>query len=330
MTQRSIIRSRRLFLPALATSLLLAACSGEARREFLSSGHIEATEVRIASKVPGRVRAVQAEEGDKIDAGTALAEIDTTDLHLALEAALADSAQAEAELKLRRSGARHEDIAEGRAMLQQATADLDNAAKDLERAETLLAAGSATEKQRDDAKTRRDLAQGRRDAAADRLERLQNGSRAEEIEAAEARVRSGSARAAQIRQQIRDARVVSPTAGRVTERLVEPGEVVGIGTPLLMVTDLGSPWLTIYVGEPDLPRVKLGQEVEVVADGGQKRSGKISFIASEAEFTPRNVQTRDERVKLVFKVKVSLENGDELWKPGMPAEARLALTGGKS
>lgn len=324
MTRRSRESSVLLLLP-----LLLVSCAREAHRELLSSGHIEATEVRIASKVPGRVRAITAQEGDRIDAGAMLAEVDTTDLHLALETALADRAQAEAELRLRRAGARREDIAEARAMLAQATADLDNAAKDLTRVETLMSAGSATEKQRDDATTRRDLARGRRDAAADRLERLQNGSRAEEIEAAEARVSAGTARAAQIRQQISDARVVSPTSGRVTERLAEPGEVVGIGTPLLMVTDLGAPWLTIYVGEPDLPRIHLGQSVDVIADGGQKRAGKISFIASEAEFTPRNVQTRDERVKLVFKVKVALENTDELWKPGMPAEARLALEGGK-
>ncbi|MFN8547257.1 MAG: efflux RND transporter periplasmic adaptor subunit [Candidatus Eisenbacteria bacterium] len=321
------VRASRLLL--LLLPLFPFACSRDAGRELLSSGHIEATEVRIASKVPGRVRTLTAQEGDKIEAGAVLAEIDTTDLHLALEAALADRAQAEAELRLRRAGARREDIAEARAMLQQATADLDNAAKDLTRVETLVASGSGTEKQRDDAATRRDLARGRRDAAADRLERLQNGSRAEEIDAAEARVSAGPARAAQIRQPIADARVASPTAGRVTERMAEPGEIVGIGTPLLMVTDLGSPWLTIYVGEPDLPRLRLGQSVEVVADGGQKRAGKISFIASEAEFTPRNVQTRDERVKLVFKVKVALENADELWKPGMPAEARLALEGGK-
>ncbi len=90
-----------------------------------------------------------------------------------------------------------------------------------------------------------------------------------------------------------------------------------------MITDLDDAWLTVYVGEPDLGRIRLGQEAEVVTDDGQTRKGKVTFIASKAEFTPKNVQTRDERVKLVYKVKIGLENKDGLFKPGMPAEARL-------
>jgi HlyD family secretion protein len=95
-----------------------------------------------------------------------------------------------------------------------------------------------------------------------------------------------------------------------------------------VVTDLATPWLTVYVDEPDLDRLRLGQEAEVTTDGGETRRGRISYIASAAEFTPRNVQTRDERVKLVFKVKIALPNEDGLFKPGMPAEARLATSAG--
>jgi HlyD family secretion protein len=90
-----------------------------------------------------------------------------------------------------------------------------------------------------------------------------------------------------------------------------------------LVTDLASAWLNAYVGEPDLARLGLGQEAEVVTDDGQSRKGKVSFVASRAEFTPKNVQTRDERVKLVYRIKVALDNGDGLFKPGMPATARL-------
>jgi HlyD family secretion protein len=91
----------------------------------------------------------------------------------------------------------------------------------------------------------------------------------------------------------------------------------------VVVTDLAKPWLTVYVAEPDLGRIKLGAPAEVVTDGGEKRPGKVIFIASQAEFTPKNVQTRDERVKLVYRVKIGLDNADGLFKPGMPAEARF-------
>jgi HlyD family secretion protein len=96
-----------------------------------------------------------------------------------------------------------------------------------------------------------------------------------------------------------------------------------------VVTDLADAWLTVYVTEPDLGRLRLGQHAEVRTDDGQTRGGTLSFIASQAEFTPKNVQTRDERVKLVYKVKVGLDNADGLFKPGMPAEARLRVAEAK-
>ena len=93
------------------------------------------------------------------------------------------------------------------------------------------------------------------------------------------------------------------------------------------MTDLANAWLNAYIPEPDLARIRLGQEAEVVTDDGQTRLGRVSFIASRAEFTPKNVQTRDERVKLVFRIKIALDNQDGLFKPGMPAEARLQPAG---
>jgi HlyD family secretion protein len=133
---------------------------------------------------------------------------------------------------------------------------------------------------------------------------------------------------AQIEQQLKDAVIVSPRRGIVTSKLVEAGELLAPGTPVVVVTDLQDAWLRVYVSEPDLARIRLGQEAEVLTDDGQKRSGRVTFVASQAEFTPRNVQTRDERVKLVFEVKVTLDNHDGLFKPGMPAEARLRASAG--
>jgi len=110
----------------------------------------------------------------------------------------------------------------------------------------------------------------------------------------------------------------------------EAGELLAPGAPLAVVTDLADAWLTVYVSEPDLGRIRIGQSAEVVTDDGQTRTGRVSFVASEAEFTPKNVQTRDERVKLVFRVKIALDNRDGLFKPGMPAEARIRPPGAGS
>jgi HlyD family secretion protein len=125
---------------------------------------------------------------------------------------------------------------------------------------------------------------------------------------------------------MRDAVIASPAPGVVTSKIAEEGELLPAGATIAVVTRLDDPWLTVYVAEPDVPRIRIGQEAEVVTDDGQSRTGRVTFIASKAEFTPTNVQTRDERVKLVFKVKIGLENHDGLFKPGMPAEARILAT----
>jgi HlyD family secretion protein len=160
-------------------------------------------------------------------------------------------------------------------------------------------------------------------AAGERLRRLQAGSRPEEIDAAEARVAAASARIAQLEKRLGDAALTAPVDGVLSDRLAEPGELLAPGSGVALLIELDRPWLTVYVGEPELGRIRLGQSVEVVTDGGETRQGRLAYISPKAEFTPKNVQTRDERVKLVYRVEVELENEDGLFKPGMPAEARL-------
>ncbi len=134
---------------------------------------------------------------------------------------------------------------------------------------------------------------------------------------------AADARIAQIDQQIQDATIKCPASGILTQKLVQQGELLAPGATLAVLTDLDHAWLTVFIGETDLGRIRLGQEAEVVTDAGQTRAGKVSFIASEAEFTPKNAQTRDERIRLVYRLKIRFENEDGLFKPGMPAEARL-------
>jgi len=309
---------------------LLAGCSG--RGDALSlrtSGHIETTEVRVSTKVGGTLLSFPAKEGDRVERGRQIAQIDTVDLCLQRASAGADADLAASELRLREEGSRREEIAVSAALLTQAEAELAAAEADLSRMEGLLREGSGTVKARDDARTRRDLAAAGVEAARQQLKMRRDGSRPEEIAAARARLEAARARLALVEQQIRDASIQSPLDGIMTQKLVEEGELPAPGTPLCLVSDLAHPWLTVYVGETDLGRIRLGGEAEVRTDSGQTRTGRISFISEKAEFTPKNVQTRDERVKLVYKVKIALENEDGLFKSGMPAEASIPLGNAK-
>ncbi|HET8648123.1 MAG TPA: biotin/lipoyl-binding protein, partial [Vicinamibacteria bacterium] len=232
---------------ALVLALGLPACrGGGGAADIVASGHVEATEVRVATKLAGTLAGVEVEEGDRVKAGQVLARIDTTDVDLALAAARADRAQADADLRLRRAGARREDVGEAEALVDRARADLGGAERDLERMEGLLASGSGTAKARDDARARRDAAAASVQAARERLRRLKAGSRVEEIDAARARVAGADARIAQLEQQRRDAVIASPVDGVVTEKLAEKGELAAPGTAVAVVSDLARPWLTVY------------------------------------------------------------------------------------
>jgi HlyD family secretion protein len=313
----------------LAAVVVLTGCHrGTDSTTIVASGHVEATDVRLSTKIGGRLESLGIREGDKVTSGQEVAQVDTTDARLLLRQARAEREQAAAELRLRLAGARREDVAELEAQVAQDAADLAGADRDLTRMQGLLDRGSGTTKARDDAKTRREMSAERLAARNQSLARMRSGSRAEEIDAARARLASTEARIAQLEQQIEDATVKSPVSGVVTEKIAEAGETLQPAAGLCVITNLDDAWLTVYVAEPDLARLRLGQDVEVKTDDGQTRRGKITFVASRAEFTPKNVQTRDERVKLVFRVKVGLDNKDGLFKPGMPAEARIASVAG--
>jgi membrane fusion protein YbhG len=311
-------------LAVIFVSIALSACARSGRDgRVVASGHIEANDVHVATKVRGRLLRRPVDEGDTVKVGQLLGVVDTVDAELSLREAVALRDQADADLRLRVAGSRREDIAELAARVDSVAADLGGADKELQRQEALVAEGVTTEKTRDDALARRDELRGQLESAKQALARARAGSREQEIESARATRDAMEARIAQLRQQIADATVVSPIDGLVTEKIAQPGELLAAGAPILVITDLARPWLTVYVGEPDLGKVKLGGSAEVFTDGGEKRQGKVIFIASTAEFTPKNVQTRDERVKLVYRVKIGLDNADGLFKPGMPAQARL-------
>jgi HlyD family secretion protein len=333
----SLVR-RQLFLALVVAGLPVAACGGRAEEGAgRASGYVEATDVRVASQVGGRLIEVAVGEGDRVAMGALVARLDTADAELALRRAEADRDQAIAALKLLEAGARVEDIRQARAQESSAQAEvvaaqseLEAANADLQRFEALLQSNAGSRKQRDDAATRRDVAiahvnsaRERARAATEAVARLRAGARPEEIAGARARVAGADAQIAVLKKNIADAVLTSPVAGIVTAKLADAGETIAPRTPVVAITDLDHAWANVYVDEPVVPRLKLGQPVTLVTDAGQRLQGSITFISPRAEFTPRNVQTAAERSKLVYRIKVSADNRDGVLKPGMPVEAEL-------
>jgi HlyD family secretion protein len=334
--------SRRIRFAAVAMAVLgvaaTAACRGKADDgPERASGYVEATEVRVAPEVGGRVIELAVAEGDRVAAGAVIARLDTAEMLLTKRRAEADRDQAEAQLRLLQAGSRAEDIRQSRAQADSAQADvqaaeseLQAASADLQRFEALLQSNAGSRKQRDDAATRRDVAEARVRAARDRaraategVARLRSGARPEEIAAARARVASSDAQIATLDKALADAVLKSPVAGIVTAKLVDAGEMATARTPLVIVTDLDRAWANVYVDEPTVPRLRLGQKATLLTDAGHRLEGTITFISPKAEFTPRNVQTADERSKLVYRIKVSVDNREGVLKTGMPVEAEL-------
>jgi HlyD family secretion protein len=173
---------------------------------------------------------------------------------------------------------------------------------------------------------RRRSAEERVRAARETVARLKDGARPEEIQAARARVSAADAQIAVLDKALNDAQIRAPVSGVITQKLVDAGEIVMRGTPVVVVTDLDNAWANLFVPEPMVPRVKLGQPARVITDaGGEGLQGKVTFISPKAEFTPRNVQTAEERSKLVYRIKVTVDNREGILKPGMPVDAELEL-----
>jgi HlyD family secretion protein len=330
---------RRFALAALVMATI-GACNRSPAGPPRASGYVEATEVRVAAEVGGRIVELRVEEGKKVSAGDLLARLDPADIEIAIQRARAERDQAAAQLRLVRAGPRVEDVRQARAQAQSAhaeiaaaQAELDAAGADLQRFEALLKANAGSRKQRDDAATRREVAAARVSAARERaraadegVARLRAGSRAEEIAAAQARVSAADAQIASLEKSLADTHVKAPVAGTITSKLADAGEVIAPRSPIAVVSDLDHAWANVYVDEPLVPRLRLGQAATLLTDAGQRLAGTITFISPRAEFTPRNVQTADERSKLVYRIKVTVDNREGILKPGMPVEAELAET----
>lgn len=294
--------------------VMFTSCSDKNESVITETGTLEALEITISSQVSGIVTGMYVTEGSVVNIGDRLASIDSTDLKLQYLQAEANLRAAEAQLRLAREGSRQEDVI-------QAETSFESARSDLKRMEELWEAKSISAKQLEDARTRYTLAE-------QMLQKVKSGLRKEEIDLALARRDQASAQVASLRKKLSDCAINSPVDGTVIKQFVEKGELVGPGMPIIQIADLQTMHLDVYVRETLLPRIQLGQSVEVKVDAFKDRSfsGEIIYISSKAEFTPRNIQTKEERTKLVFAVRIRAKNPDGSLKAGLPADATIHLS----
>ena len=301
---------------------------GAAERQLSLSGTVEATEAQLGFAASGRIEEILVREGDRVEAGQELAHLDRTEAQARRDQATAQIAAVRALLQEMERGARSEELAQARAARDAARQRLDDSARDLERTRTLATGGAVSREALDKATLARDLARSQFTQAEEQLRLVEAGPREERLEAQRALLAQAQAALAGVEALLENMVVRAPFAGIITTRHREPGEIVPAGSAVLTLMNPGDRWVRVYVPETRMGAVRLGQPARISADTDPHRvyPGEVRFIASEAEFTPRSVQTKEERVKLVYAVKVEV-TGDpagEL-KPGMPADVTLEL-----
>ena len=291
------------------------------------SGNVEITEVNLGFKYPGRIMELTKSEGNPVTTSEKLAVIDSAELESQITQGKAVLAETQVKLEELHAGARPQELEQAKANLRNADAEVEKAAKDFQRAELLFKNGAISEQQYDAAKRAIDVTRSQRQNAQQALSLVKEGPRKEVIRGAETRINQARASINTLQERLKDTVLTAPMNGIVLKKNVELGETVASGIPVYTLGDLENPWIKVYVKEDKLGKVKVGQKAEITVDSfpGKVFEGTITYISSEAEFTPKNVQTQEERVKLVFGVKVTVKNPEHELKPGMPADVTIKL-----
>ncbi len=291
------------------------------------SGNIEITDVEVSFRMPGWVEARPASEGELIREGDLVAGLDSAELAQEVALREAEVAVYDAELAALVAGSRPQEIAVAQAAVARAQAEVERAKLEFERQKSLRERRVASEQTFEAARSTHEAAVARLQEVREQLDLVREGPRQEEITRARARLDQAKQSLAVARTRLGYATLQAPLSGMVLSENVEPGEYVVPGVPVVTIGDLANAWVRAYVNETDLGRIKLGQSVCVTTDTYPDKvyPGELAFISSQAEFTPKNVQTTKERVKLVYRVKIEIANPKFELKPGMPADADIWL-----
>jgi HlyD family secretion protein len=323
------VRPRRAPVRPLAVLLLLALAAGcsppPAGDRIVLSGTVEARESDLAFQVPGRIEKLLADEGATVEAGQVVAEIDPRDYELALQRARAEAESSAQALAVLEAGTRAQEVRVAEATVARAESELRFARAELARVAKLVPAKLASQQQLDQVRLQQQLAEAALRQGNETLALLREGPRAEDIARARAELAVRRAVVETAERQLGYVQLRSPAAGVLSVRLAEVGEVVAAGTPVLRLAELEKPWVRAYLSSTDLARVRHGQAAEVRVDAFPETvfHGRLSFVAPQAEFTPKTVETRELRVDLVYRIKVEVDDSGGRFKVGMPADVVL-------
>ncbi len=289
------------------------------------SGNVDIREVNLGFRVSGKVKELLKQEGDSVLAGEVVARLDDLPYRQEVEEAEAQKASLLARLEQLRHGYRREEIDQARAVLKEREASLANAERLRARKHDLADRRVVPAQEFDDAEAARDEAEARRNSAQAALRLMEAGYRPEEIRQAEADLARAEAQLAAAKLRMEDTTLKAPEEAIVMTRAVEPGAIVAAGSTVMNLSLKNPVWIRLYVHEPDLGRIHPGQKVEVVTDSHPEKpyEGQIGYISPRAEFTPKNVETRELRTQLVYRLRVTVLHPDEGLRQGMPVTARI-------
>ncbi|MCS7229447.1 MAG: HlyD family efflux transporter periplasmic adaptor subunit [Candidatus Kryptonium sp.] len=292
---------------------------------FKTSGTTEAKEVVVSSEISGKIIYINFDEGDKVDSGFVLCQIDT---ELTYQKYLEAKAQMEAsylQYQLLLKGARTEEIEAMEEVVNRAKVNLENAQKQFERIKSLYEDGVATQEQFDNVRAFYETSKTQYEEARKKLEALRKGAREEEIKIAFSNYNRAVALVRAIQIQLKDSKIVAPISGFVLEKFVEIGEFIPAGAPIAKIANLEEVYVRFFIPEKEIGIIKIGDSVNIKVNSypGKIFKGKVVFISPKAEFTPKNVQTEEERAKLVYAVKVKVKNENGVFKSGMPVDVEI-------
>jgi len=291
------------------------------------SGNIEAHESLVSFKVTGRIIKLPVDEGMTLQAGDLIAQLDSADYRQQVHMDSATTLVRSRQLALGLAGARVQDIEAARQTIVDAQADLDQKKKDFARYDALYQKDEIAAQTRDDAATAVTRAEATLNRDKDIYSELVEGTRKEELAVDRSLVREAQRELQMAKIRLSYTILDAPFTGVVLVREAELGEVVLPGTPIITLADLHNIWLRVYVPETDLGKIHWGEAADIRTDSYPNKvyHGRIAVISSNAEFTPKSVQTEEERVTLVYEVRIDVDNPNEELKPGMPADAYIQL-----
>jgi HlyD family secretion protein len=293
---------------------------------LILQGNVEIRQVNLGFKVAGRIEKLDVDEGDTVRPGQTLASLEKVYFDDALAQARAQRDQMAANYERLRAGNRPEEIAQARALVAEREATLTNARVTMNRASELLKTPAGSQKTFDDAQAADRQAEAQLNSARQALRLQEAGFRQEDIALGKAQLGEREAAVIVAERNLADADLIAPGAGTVLSRVREAGAIVAVGDAVYVLSLTSPVWVRTYVSEPDLGRVQPGMEVQVKTDtpSGKTYTGRIGFISTTAEFTPKTVETTELRTALVYRLRIVVGGDTSFLRQGMPVTVTVA------